>query len=144
MKKKKNIALIVLLSLILVIGVGSIVYRLLQDENKLTVTEKKYITDNKSNLISINVLNDSNIFGSAGTGVYYEFLKDFEKENELTFDVVTTSVNDNALGLSLTKGTSVPENAKIFYTDHYVLLSKKHSNFIPILENLIKIPFSSL
>ena len=128
MKKKKNIALIVLLSVILVIGVGTIIFRLLQDENQLTVTEKKYITDNKSSLISINVLNDANVFGTAGTGIYYEFLKEFENEYGLSFNIVTSSSDTPVLGLSLTKGTSVPANAKVFYTDHYVLVGKNHSN----------------
>lgn len=135
MKKKKNTAFIVLIGIILSIGFFMVIYRILQDENQLTVTEKRYITENKSSLISINVVNDANVFGSAGTGVYYEFLEDIEEEHGLEFNIITSSVHSPVSGLSLAKSTSLPQNANVFYIDHYVLVSKT-SKFYEDVSNI--------
>lgn len=127
MKNKKNLALGILIGLILIIGLGTIIYRVLQDENKLTVTEKNFISSNKANLISVNVANNVNVFGSSGKGVFYDFLENFEKDRGLSFNIVTTMSGDNASGLSFTKGKEIPDGSKVFYTDHYVLVSKQHA-----------------
>ena len=53
MKKIKNKKLLILfLALFIVLG-GFFAYRLLQDENKLTVTEKKFITSNDNKVINV-------------------------------------------------------------------------------------------
>lgn len=128
MIKKKNIGLIILLILILVVGVVTITYRILMDENKLTVVERNYINGNKSNLIDVIVPNNANVFASAGKGVYYDFLNSFEKEYNLNFNKITlTSENENK-GLTLTKGIQVPSGAKVFYIDHYVIIAGKYVN----------------
>jgi len=125
MKKTRNVIIGTVLVLLLILGGLIVVYRVIQDENAYNVTEKKYIIDMKSKLITVNVLNDVNIFGRDGKGLYYDFLNDFQKDNELTFDIVTTSTNDvNQSGLSFTKGNTLPDNSKLFYTDHYVLVGK--------------------
>lgn len=124
MKKKRNI---ILLSIICVVFIGLaaiILHNILDTENLYTVTEKKYLVDNKSNLITINILNDSNVFGYEGKGVFYDFLNNFEKDNDLTFNRVSTLIGNDTQGLSLKKGTSLPKNATLFYTDHFVLVGK--------------------
>lgn len=134
MKKKRNIALAIFLS-ILAIGItASVIFRILQDPNAYTVTEKKYIVDNKSNLISIKVLNDSNVFGRDGEGVFYDFLDNFETENSLSFDIVTNSVNDDIQGLALKKGIEKPEGSTLFFTDHYVLVGKTYTSLANLSE----------
>lgn len=126
MRRKRNVILAIF-CLFLILGIsGTIIYRITQDKDAYTVTEKKYIIDNKSNLISINVLNDANVFGRDGAGVYYDFLDNFEKENSLSFNIVTGSVNSAFQGLSLTKGPTMPDNAKLFFTDHYCLVGKEY------------------
>jgi len=134
MKKTKNIIIIVFISIIAII-VGVIVFiNLFKDENAYTVSEKKYIVDAKSELITINVLNDANVFGRDGKGVFYDFLDNFEKENGLSFDIVTTSLDNAESGLSLTKSSKLPSNSKLIYTDHYVLIGKDFINIANISE----------
>lgn len=128
MKKNKYKILIFVLVILIIVVSGSIIYRILQDENALTVTEKKYINDSHSTLLDINVLNDVNIFGIGGKGIYYDFLSDIEEEYSLNFNEVTTSSGAEVSGLTLTKGSSAPENSKIFYTDHFILISKNFKN----------------
>ena len=134
MKILKNKALLILAICILSIGVVTITYRLFQDENKLTLTEKRYLSNAKSNLININILNDTNIFGKKGTGVFYDILDSFEKDRELTFNKVTISKDSTPTGLSLTKGSSFTKNDKLIYTDHFVLVSKTFSNISSIYD----------
>lgn len=139
MRKKRNIALLVVFITIL-IGLSTfVIFRVWQDEDSYTVTEKKYLIDNKSNLVSINVLNDANVFGRDGNGVFYEFLKDFETSNGLSLNIITKSVNDDSNGLSLMKSSNLPNDAKLFYMDHYILVGKTYENFSSIvdLSNLV-------
>ncbi len=127
MKNKKNVIISVVVGVLLLIGSGYFVYHALSNENAFSVAEKKYIVDNKASLKSINVLNDANVFGRDGVGVYYDFLDSFEKETTLSFNIVTASTQNEQSGLSLTKGNKLPEDAKLLYTDHYVLIGQKHS-----------------
>lgn len=127
MKNKRTIVISIILGVLLLAGGTFSILRVLQDENAFNLEEKKYMIDNKSNLISINVSNDSNIFGRDGAGVFYDFLDSFEKETDLSFNIVTNSVSqDTPSGLSLIKGSTIPENAKVFFIDHYVLIGKTH------------------
>lgn len=135
MKKDKKVLLGVVLGLVLVGALAIIIFRLLQDENAYTLTEKRFMIDNKSSLISIEVANDVNIFGNIGEGVFYDFLEDFEEENDMTFNIVASSIDESSGGLSLAKGASVPTNSRLFYTDHFVLVGKEE-NDIGYLSNL--------
>lgn len=134
MKKRRNIIIVIVLSLILIGVGGSLLYNFLADEDLFTVAEKKYLVDNKSNLVTINVLNDVNVFGYDGKGVYYDFLKSFEDNNEISFNIVPTLSGSNVQNLSLTKSSVLPSNAKVIYTDHYVLVGKERINIITVDE----------
>lgn len=134
----KNLKKVILLtfSVILVITLSSIfLYNFMHDDTKLNITEKKFLTDNSSKVISINVVNDSNVFGKDGRGVYFDFLKDFEEEHNLNLNIVTITSNDSAGGISLSHGNTIDADAINFYTDHYVLVSKTHKE----LENINEI-----
>lgn len=133
MMKKRRFVFIGAFVLI-AIAVGSILLLMhfLQNKNIYNVTEKKYMIDNKSTRISVNVANDANIFGRDGKGVFYDFLADFKEENGLDFNVVTTSIANESQGLSLTKGTTLPASTKVFYTDHFVLVGKEKIEIVNI------------
>ena len=135
MKIFKNKALIILIATLLVVGIVTITYRVLRDENKLTLQEKRYLSSQKSSLININVLNDINVFGKRGSGVFFDFLDYFEKENEVSFNRVTTNSADGLTDLSLTKGNTVTKEDKVIYTDHFVLISKSF-NVVPSIYNI--------
>ena len=125
---RKRTFIILFVTLFIILG-GFFVYRLLQDENKLTVTEKQFITSNDNKNINVNVINDVNIFGSNGVGLYYDFLNSVEEEYNLSFNYVTTKSGDSETGeVMLTKASSKPSHATLIYTDHYVLVSKTSQN----------------
>ena len=86
MKNKKSV-IITIVVIIAVVIIGLITYRVLTNENKLTASERRWINNNIDTVQNINVVNDVNLFGNTGTGVFYEFLNDFEQSyNEYLHD----------------------------------------------------------
>ena len=68
MKKKPIIITAVIL--IFLVGVGFYFHFI--DENRLTAEERRWLNDNISNVQNIYVVNDINIFGNLGEGIYYQ------------------------------------------------------------------------
>ena len=73
MKKIKKIIPVILIGLIIIGGCGFWLYNFLIDENSLSINEKKWIDNNSSQVISINIPNDISIFGKEGEGVFFDF-----------------------------------------------------------------------
>ena len=123
MKKKKNI-IIIIISVIVVAIVASLLYVLLNDKNKLTVSERNWINENIGTIQNINVINNVNVFGKDGSGVFYDFIEDFEDEYELSINPITFNVGSNPSGITFNEKTEVSSKDIVFYIDHYVLVSK--------------------
>ena len=121
MKNKKSV-IITIVVIIAVVIIGLITYRVLTNENKLTASERRWINNNIDTVQNINVVNDVNLFGNTGTGVFYEFLNDFEQEYKLELNPVTFNYGEQTSGLTLGIVKSLKENDFVFYTDHYVLV----------------------
>ncbi len=125
MKKKKWIIWAILL--ILLIGiVGIVSYKILTDKNRLTSEERKWINSNINNIQNIYVVKDENIFSKDGSGVFYKFLNDFSEDYGIKLNYVAfdTLENDGNNTFNITK--NVKEDDKLFYQDHYVLISKNN------------------
>lgn len=131
MKNKKYKILFLFIIVVAIAALAVFVFRLLSDKNNLTIREKTYINNSRSSLIDISVLSTSNVFGSNGRGVFYDFLNSFEKKYDLSFNKIYITDTAKVDGLALTKGENVPNNAKIFYIDHYVLVSPTFINVTP-------------
>ena len=121
MKNKKSV-IITIVVIIAVVIIGLITYRVLTNENKLTASERRWINNNIDTVQNINVVNDVNLFGNTGTGVFYEFLNDFEQEYKLELNPVTFNYGEQTSALTLGIVKSLKENDFVFYTDHYVLV----------------------
>ena len=110
--------------------------------NTLTVNEKKWIDENsqKQTLLSINVLNNSSVFGSDGTGVFYDFLDSFAEKYNLNINKVTFNYGSVNGAVSLNLKQSLTDNDEVFYEDHYVLIG----NNSEIITNLSDISNSNI
>ncbi len=124
MKKKKWLIFSIVLVFVIVIT-SIFLFRTLNDKNKLSSEERTWINTNINNLQNIYVVKDANIFSKNGQGVFYDFLAEFEKEYGLKVNAVNFESNDinNTINLNYTK--TINSNDKIFYTDHYVLVSNE-------------------
>ena len=134
MKKKKSI-IIIIISILLVIGIATGLYFILNDKDKLTVSERNWVNESIGTIQNINVVNNVNVFGKDGSGVYYDFIKDFETEYGLNINPITFNEGSNPSGITFGVKQSISENDILFYTDHYVLVSK-NNDIISQEENL--------
>ena len=134
MKKKKSI-IIIIISILLIIGIAIGLYFILSDKDKLTVSERNWVNESIGTIQNINVVNNVNVFGKDGSGVYYDFIKDFETEYGLNINPITFNEGSNPSGITFGVKQSISENDILFYTDHYVLVSK-NNDIISQEENL--------
>ena len=134
MKKKKSI-IIIIISILLVVGIAIGLYFILNDKDKLTVSERNWVNESIGTIQNINVVNNVNVFGKDGSGVYYDFIKDFETEYGLNINPITFNEGSNPSGITFGVKQSISENDILFYTDHYVLVSK-NNDIISQEENL--------
>ena len=125
MKKKRW--LISSIIVVIVIAIVSVfLFRTLNDKNKLTSDERTWINTNINNLQNIYVVKDANVFSKNGEGVFYQFLAEFQKEYGLKVNAVNFDENTNSDSISLNYTKSIKDNDKVFYTDHYVLVSTEN------------------
>ena len=113
------------LALLLIIAVV-IVIAYVKNPTKLTLEERNWINDNSKNVVNIMVLNNDNVFGYSGKGVFYDYLNDFSSNYSIEINPVTYNNNEEASGLYLGKSNAVSTTDSIFYKDHYVLISKNY------------------
>ena len=123
-RKKKKIVILLCVLVVLIAVIGG--YFLLRDENRLSSSERLWITENANVVQNVYVLNDANLFGNLGNGVYYAFLNDFSEEHSLQFNPITVTGSESPDGLSLTVTNALLDLDVPFYEDHYVLVSKKN------------------
>lgn len=134
MKKKKSI-IIIIISILVVIGIAIGLYFILNDKDKLTVSERNWVNQNIGTIQNINVINNVNVFGKNGSGVFYDFISDFETEYGLSINPITFNEGSNPSGISLGVKNIVDDNDILFYTDHYVLVGK-NNDYISTEEDL--------
>ncbi len=134
--KTKKYALIGVIIVFALIGLSIVMY-FVKNSSGLTINEKNWLDQTRisGQVINVNVINNADVFGNNGSGVFYDFINDFKNKyslniNEVTFEYGATP-SDVVFGVKNT----VNNNDKVVYTDHYVLVSKKYT-IISGLNNL--------
>ena len=122
-KKKKKIILSVIGLIILLVGL-TIFLNYINDENRLSSAEKRWINNNINNVNNIYVSKDSNIFSNTGTGVYYDFLTDLENEYGIKTNPITVDKESVTSNLKFDVTKVVSKEDSLIYKDHYVVVSK--------------------
>lgn len=135
-KKKKKIILSVIGLIILLVGL-TIFLNYINDENRLSSTEKRWINNNINNVNNIYVSKDSNIFSNNGTGVYYDFLNDLENEYSIKTNPITVDKESVTSNLKFDVTKVVSKEDSLIYKDHYVVVSK-NKEYLYNLDNLNK------
>ena len=76
---KKKLIIILPLLVVTIVFIGVFIYYNREDaKTSLTVNEKKWVEENDTTMIDINVINDYPLYGLNGEGVFFNFLEDFE------------------------------------------------------------------
>ena len=125
MKDKKKLFTIIgsAVALLIVVIIGILFF---SDKNKLSRDEKKWIASNLNTVQNINILNNINVFGDNGSGVFYDFIRDFQTEYRLEINPITFLQGEDVTGLTFTAGNEVLKNSTVFYEDHYVIVGKEN------------------
>ena len=135
-KKKKKIILSVIGLIILLVGL-TIFLNYINDENRLSSAEKRWINNNINNVNNIYVSKDSNIFSNNGTGVYYDFLNDLENEYGIKTNPITVDKESVTSNLKFDVTKVVSKEDSLIYKDHYVVVSK-NKEYLYNIDNLNK------
>ena len=125
MKNKRKTIVISCLVILAIAALLFLTFTIVNDENKLTIDEKQWINTNISNIQNVNVINDVDIVGKDGSGVFYDFIDQIELEYNLTINPITYASTDALEGRSFKIVTIPTENHLIFKEEHYVLIGKK-------------------
>ncbi len=138
MKKNKKI-LIILGVAILLIALFTTAYVLLTTPDKdttLTALEKRWVEQNKNKVINVAVVNDIPIYGYEGEGVFFDYLKDFEKDIKLEFNRVSYNNEDNPslYEYKFEITDKLNDNQILFHSDYYVAISKSVKRLDSIID----------
>ena len=124
MKSKRKTIFITLIIVFFVLVLGIFLYFYFTNPNRLNTTEKRFIAENSNVVQNVSVVNNVNLFGTNGSGIFYDFLDDFSKEYDLKMNPVTFNLGENKTGVSFTAGNTLSDNEFVFFQGHYALLSK--------------------
>ena len=130
-KNKKNIIIIVA-ALVLLLVVGILVFlRYKDNKTELSLSDKKWIEDNKKSMIDIYVMNGLPVFSLEEGDIFLSFLDYFEAETGLSLNRVSYSLNSsepksNYLFKIIKETDDLGRNDLLFYEDNYVIISKEN------------------
>lgn len=136
MKKAKKLIIIAAISIVAVIGLGFLLYNIFVDENSLSINEKKWIDSNSSNVISISIPNDLPIFGSTGSGVFFDFAEHLVKDLGLNINNNTVSYLTKTSGYGFEVSSDYNKDSLLMYKDHFVLISK-NTGIVNDMDNIL-------
>lgn len=126
MKDKKKLVLIILSSIVVML-IAISAFMFFTDKNKLNKSEKTWIANNLNTVQSIHIINNAKVFGDNGSGVFYDFIKDFQTEYRLEINPITFQQGEKVDGISFNAGNKVSKNDTVFYEDHYIIVGKEDS-----------------
>lgn len=124
MKKTKRLVLWIASLFLLCVVAVTIIIRILSDSTRLTPMENEWLNSNLNKVLNVSVVNDTNLFGTKGVGVFYDFISDFSSEYSLKVNPITYNTTESANGLSFGISNTLRSNQIGFYEDHYVLVGK--------------------
>ena len=88
---KKNNRLIITLMVIVLLLVSVTIFILNYSFNStsLTILEKKWLSDNTTNMLDVNTYTDIPLYGDSGNGIIFDLLDRFTEEYGITFNKIS-------------------------------------------------------
>ena len=130
-KLKKNKKIILIIAIVLVIGilVGAFFINAARNQKEITLSEKKWIEDNKNKMLDVYIMNDLPVFSTYEDDIFLSFLDYFEEETGLTLNKVSYSLDSDVPSVdyifkTVSETDDISRNDLLFYEDNYVVLSK--------------------
>lgn len=129
MKKRNNKTIIlIIIGIFFVVLFGIFILNYSKDDASFSILEKKWISDNTSNIIDISIYNDIPVYGNSGKGVAFDLLDDFTSKYGINFNKVSYLIDNNSNLKStafrvLDSTTSLADNDILLYKDSYVIVT---------------------
>ncbi len=143
MKKK----LIIIIPIIIALLAFVFVYRYYNKEDKtttLTVSEKRWVQENKEKTYDFEVVNDYPLYGMNGSGVIFDFLNDFEQNVGIEFNKIPYLKESKPSGNSyririLDNEDKLTDKDLFLFNDSYIAVGKTYEriNHIKDMKNII-------
>lgn len=135
MRKKRNNRWLVVCFIIILLAILIVLINFSKGtgaDTKLNLTEKKWIENNKKQVINISIANNVPGFSSDGEGVFFDFTNKFEDSTGLSLNLISydasSDLQENDLYFEVVKhdkASKVKSDEMIFYRDYYVLVGKE-------------------
>ena len=130
MKKR----LIFVTAVIIAVVAFIFVYRYYNNEDKttsLTVNEKRWVQENKSKDVDIEIINDYPIYGMEGDGVFYDLVNDLKKNVGLSINEIpylkTSKPRTNSIRFRiLDDSEKVTDKDLLLFSDYYIAIGKTY------------------
>ena len=121
--KKKNKIIILIATILVILSLFFLYYVFFNKKDTLTIAEKQWIDNNKTNLIDISVLNDVPALTNSGNGVIFDFLNYVSKDTNLSFNPSAFKIGDTDLNsYSFTLKNKANNDDILIYRDNYVMV----------------------
>lgn len=137
----KKILIIFPILVVIFVFIGVFFYYNREDaKTSLTVNEKKWVEENDTQMIDINIVNDYPLYGLNGEGVFFNFLEDFEKNVGLEFNKIPYSKNDELKDKNsysfriLNNEDNLTSNDLLIATDGYIAIGKEYTRINEVNE----------
>ena len=132
----KKIGIIAIVVVLILGSIGVVRFFTKEDQKTaLTVVEKKWIEDNKNNVIDFAALSNVPIVSDNGSGLLFDFLDDLETETELVFNKLSYDNNEESTTeYSLAKKNEVSSDDLVLYQDNYILVTKENEYYTDVDE----------
>lgn len=125
----KKVIIVAFLVIITLAGLGLLTYAILHDQDKLTVEEKEWLTKNQNIVQSIHVVNNIDVFGKNGEGVFFDFIKSLEQNYTLDINEITYNNGEKMENKGFKVLYDTTQNSVVFHEEHYVIVSKDNQSF---------------
>ena len=143
MKKKLSI---IIIPIIIALLAFVFVYRYYNKEDKtttLTVSEKRWVEENKDQTYDFEVVNDYPLYGMNGEGVIFNFINDFQDAIGLEFNKIPylkeSEASTSGLRVRILPGDEkLSDNDIALFTDNYIGIGKEYQriNHIKDMKNM--------
>ena len=132
----KKVGIIAIIVILILGSIGIVRFFTKEDQNTtLTVIEKKWIEDNKNNVIDFATLNNIPIVSNNGSGIFFDFISALENDTSLEFNKVSYETEDKITAeYSLIKKENLNKNDLLLYQDNYVLLTNDNIYYTDVNE----------
>ncbi len=131
MKNKKKLFIIIPLIIAALVFVGVYFYYNYEDNaTKLTAGDKKWLNDNNERIVDFEVINNLAVYGLNGSGVFFSFIDDFQKDTGIEFNKIPYLVENEATGSNyririLDNEEKLSSKDLLIFEDGYVAIGTK-------------------